>query len=394
MMEIKTFDTILTGICDAFDALISPRKISRTNTNIIYLIFKAVAKGFEVINNVCVVLSNKFDPATCSEEDLESVASLVGTERLQGSATGLHVLVTNTKEVTLTLHAGTYTYKQSDDVSFSFDVLSDTEIPAQGYVTFIAMSDKIGQFPVTEQSELPVETEETVPDGIKFSCTVNTNLQGRLPETDLEFRKRILEGYDGQDSMVELEYKLRNLPYLFDCRVRFNNSDSTQTYEGIEVPPYNAVIFYSGEIKNEIANVIASKILCPTVQTQDSVKITYRSDTLLSGEQDYYLIPFRKLEFGIEVTYKVNLEYLANDTAQSEMRKALNLAFISEAHDMDYIKESYIYEVLNGLNLAGLDILDVNLSTGGATVPYITVPVSKVPQLTSVSFINAGAQQS
>ena len=61
-MELKTFDTILTTICDSFDSLISPRTIARTNTNIIYLIFKAVAKGYEIINNVCVVLSNKFDP--------------------------------------------------------------------------------------------------------------------------------------------------------------------------------------------------------------------------------------------------------------------------------------------------------------------------------------------
>ena len=80
-MELKTFDTILTTICDSFDSLISPRTIARTNTNIIYLIFKAVAKGYEIINNVCVVLSNKFDPLYCSDEDLTSSASIVGTER-------------------------------------------------------------------------------------------------------------------------------------------------------------------------------------------------------------------------------------------------------------------------------------------------------------------------
>ena len=33
------------------------------------------AKGYEVINNVCVVLSNKFDPANCSDEDLVSVVA-------------------------------------------------------------------------------------------------------------------------------------------------------------------------------------------------------------------------------------------------------------------------------------------------------------------------------
>ena len=94
-MELKTFDTILTELCDNFDALISPKKILRSNTNIIYLLFKAIAKGFEVINNTCVILSNKFDPLYCSDDDLTSSASIVGTERHKGSATGLHITITN-----------------------------------------------------------------------------------------------------------------------------------------------------------------------------------------------------------------------------------------------------------------------------------------------------------
>ena len=48
-MQLKTFNEILTGLCDDFDYLISPRFIARTNNNIIYLLFKAIAKGYEVI---------------------------------------------------------------------------------------------------------------------------------------------------------------------------------------------------------------------------------------------------------------------------------------------------------------------------------------------------------
>ena len=109
-MEIKTFDTILTNMCDEFDALIAPRKISRSNTNIIYLMFKAISKGFEVINNICVVLSNKFDPANCSSEDLVSVASLVGTERRAGSASGLRITISNPSNDSKVVNAGVYTY--------------------------------------------------------------------------------------------------------------------------------------------------------------------------------------------------------------------------------------------------------------------------------------------
>ena len=389
-MEIKTFDTILTEICDFFDSLISPRTMARSNTNIIYLMFKAVAKGYEVINNVCVALSNKFDPAKCSVEDLESVASLVGTERLKGSATGLHVLVSNTEDTALTLLAGTYTYRQSDDVAFSFDVLTDTEVPPQSYVTFIAMSDSIGRYTVTAQSELPIETEQTVPEGLAFSCTENDNLLGKLPETDLEFRKRILEGYTGQDAIVELENTLRNLPYLFDCRVRFNNTTDEQEYDGITVPPFTAVIFFSGEVKDEIAEIIAEKMLFPTIQTNDSVAVTYRNEVFVSGEQVYYLVPFRAVEFGIEVKYKVNEQYLSEDKAKEEMTKALNLAFVSESHDFDYITESDVYTALNGISEAGLTILDVNLLQEGTAVSYLTIPASSVAKLTGVSYVKIG----
>jgi hypothetical protein len=156
MMEIKTFDTILTELCDSFDELISPKKITRTNTNIIYLMFKAVAKGFEVINNVCVVLSNKFNPAKCSAEDLESVASITGTERLKGSASGLTIIVTNPTEASLTLPSGMYTYALDEDTKFIFEVIEDTVITAGSTVDFIAMSEEIGSYPVTAQASISV----------------------------------------------------------------------------------------------------------------------------------------------------------------------------------------------------------------------------------------------
>ena len=133
-MVLMTFDTILTQLCDDFDELIAPKKISRSNFNIIYLIFKAIAKGWEIINNVCVVLSNKFDPAKCSDEDLESVASLVGTERRKGSASGLKITVHNTGEADVTLLAGLYYYALDEETKFEFEVTSDKIIPSESNV--------------------------------------------------------------------------------------------------------------------------------------------------------------------------------------------------------------------------------------------------------------------
>ena len=386
-MEIKTFDTYLTELCDNFDSLIAPRTMARSNTNIIYLMFKAVAKGFEIINNVCVALSNKFNPALCSTEDLDSIASMVGTKRLEGSATGLRITATNEGETAKTLLAGTYTYSYDDDLKFTFTLLADVAIPAGSYARFIAMSNTIGQYIVTEQPSITVEANVAIPDEITFSCLNNTNLLGRSAETDIAFRNRILTGYTGQDSVVELENTLKNLPYLFDCKVVFNNTSSEAVYDGITVPPFYAVIFYSGDARNEIADIIADKLICPTVQATGSVEVTYTNDTLTSGSQSYYLVPFGRTEFGVEIKYKINLQFLSEEEAQTEITKACNAVFSGEVHSFDYITEDDFYNIIAELNLAGFLTLDITLLYSGEPVSYISVPASRIPSHNSISFV-------
>lgn len=388
-MELKTFDTILTELCDSFDNLITPRRISRSNTNIIYLILKAVTKGLEVINNVCVVLSHKFDPASCDATDLNSVSALVGTERLKGSASGLHILATNNEADDITIPEGIYTYEFDADTKFVFEVLEDTVITAGSYVTFIAMSEKIGSFHVTAQSSIDVTANIIVPPEIAFSCTDNTALLGTAPETDLEFRKRILNRYDGQDSMVELETTLRNLPYLFDCRVKFNNTLVSETYDGITIPPFSAVIFFSGSPRNEIANIIANKIICPTVQLADSVAVEYENEIFVGGKHTFYITPFATTDFTIDVIYKVNEQFISNYDATEAMRTALYQYYLPEVHK-DYVREDDVYNVIEGLNLTGVTVLGVNLKVNGEAVDYVSVPLSRIPKLINVDFTREG----
>ena len=388
-MVLMSFDEILTYICDSFDSLIAPKKIARSNTNIIYLMFKAISKGLEVINSVCVVLSNKFDPAKCSVEDLDSVASLVGTERLQGSASGLHIIATNSGDSAETLLTGVYSYALDDDTKFVFEIFEDTEIEAGEQITFIAMSENIGSFPVTAQGELDIDSLQAIPSDIVFSCTDNSNLLGSAPETNLEFRKRVLNRYDGQDSITELETQLRNLPYLFDCRVKFNNDVADVTYGDVTVPPFTAVIFYSGSPRSEMANVIANKLICPTLQTENSIAIDYYSDVFVGGKQTFYINPFSNLDFNVEVIYKVDEQYISNAKARQQIEEGLNKRFISEVHE-DYVREDDIYNTIEALNIAGVTVLGVNLYVGEDKVDYINIPVSKIPHLNHVEFTREG----
>lgn len=384
-MQLMTFNEILTKLCDDFDELISPKKMARANTNIIYLLFKAIAKGYEIINSVCVVLDNKFDPAYCSSEDLESVSAIVGTNRYEGSATGLYIIVTNTNEVSATLLAGTYYYKLDDNTTFYFDVLEDTVIASQESATFIAMSQSIGSYPVTEQSSITVTSDRNIASGLEFSCQDNTELLGTQRESDLEFRKRILNGIDNQDNIVELENKLKNLPYLFDARCVFNQTTGAETYDGISIPAFTLAIFYSGMPRDEIAEVVASKIICPTVSTQDSVEVTYTNDVFIGGEYMVNIIPFGETQFDIDVVLKIDTRYAEVDSVKAQITSALIKAFTSMVHK-DYVKENDIYDVVEDLNIAGVTLLGANLIYNGSEVEYISVPLSRLPKLENVTF--------
>lgn len=384
-MEIKTYDTILTGLCDYFDKLLSPKKIARSNTNIFYLIIKAISKGFELVNNVCVVLSNKYDPQSCSDEDLTSSAALVGTERYSGSASGLRITVTNNGEDSAILLAGTYTYSLDDDTQFEFEVLTDTTIASGSYVSYIAMSEEIGSYAVTEQTDITVESDQTIPSDFTFSCGDNSALLGSSEETDLEFRERLISKTDRQNALVELEDEIKNLPYIFDCKIKFNDTTVSEDYDGITIPAFTALICYSGEIKKELAKKVCSKIICPTLQTVNSIAVQYEDSVFINGSHTVYFTPFNKLQYGVEIIYTINTTYASNYDIQNEIRTALFNHFVSEVHT-DYVKEEDFYSLIGDLEISGIEILGINLKYNGSNVNYIEVPKTSLPELTQVIF--------
>lgn len=384
-MELQSFDTILVNLCDAFDDLIAPEKIARSNTNVVYLILKAIAKGMEIINSVCVVLSNKFDPARCSVEDLNSVAELVGTERLKGSASGLRIVVTNNGVEDIVLPQGVYTYKLDEETKFIFEVFANTPIVAGESISYIAMSEKIGNYPVTTQPDIAVTANVSIPDGAHFSCTNNVNLLGTKAESDLEFRKRILQRYDGQDSITELETQLRNLPYIFDCRIKYNNTVIDEVYDGITLHPFTALITYSGSPRSEMAEIIANKIICPTVQLQDSIAMDYISDVFVGGKHTFYITPFGEFDFKTKIIYRINEQYNSAYDVEEAISRALDDYFNPEIY-RGYITEDDVYNIIAGLNLKGVTLLAVNLKVENSFVDYIEVPTTKIAHLAEITF--------
>ena len=387
-MQVLTFDEILTKMCDDYDELISPKKMSRSNTNIVYLILKAVSKGFELVNNICVVLSNKFDPANCSEEDLVSVAYLVGTEKFAGSATGLTITVSNPTASPVTLLAGTYTYALDDDTHFIFEVISDTVIASGSSVEYLAMSENIGKYPVTAQASIEVTADVLVSGDLKFSCGNNSALLGTNAETNLEFRQRILTDTSRQDTITELENKLKALPYLYDAKVVFNNSLEAKAIGSRTLPSFTMAIFFSGSPRTEIAEVVAGNSIYPTLTDPSAIVLQYVNDVFVDGYYNVNIIPFDRLNYDLTVNYMVDTSYISSSQAQAEIRTFLENNFRGHVHQ-DLLREEDIYTKLKEFNVAGITILNIDISYNGDDVPYIIVPASSIAYLSNIAFEEA-----
>lgn len=383
-MKIKTFNEILTELCDDFDTLISPKAIARSNTNIIYLMFKAIAKGYEVIHNVVVALRNKYNPAYCSEEDLVSTAFLVGTERLKGSYSGLEIQVINSGATTVTLPAGTYNYELDADTKFYYTLAQDLSITAGSSKSLIFLTDKVGSFPVTAQTNITVNGED-IPSGLTFSCTDNKALLGSNEESVIDFRRRIMSDTNRIDVLSEIETKIRNLPYVFDCAVKFNETFEDITFGDITIPPYNMLIIISGEAKDEIAEIVASSGIYPTVEVDSTKFVTYENEVFSNGEYKVYYTNFGEYDYTSTIIYKSDENFTTPSIAEEKMRAYL-LSVMNSNVRKGVITENDFYNALEDLNLEGVKILSVELYVNSNRVQYISVPSDSISKLTSVNF--------
>jgi hypothetical protein len=334
-----------------------------------------------------VKLSNKFDPANCSSYDLQSVASLVGTERLAGSASGLLVNITNTSEESVTLLAGTYTYEYDADLSFIGTVLEDKTIEANATLSLIFMSNTIGSYPITEQSDIDVTSDVEISEDLTFSCDDNSSLLGVEEESDVEFRKRILTTTDRQNSLIELQTAIRNLPYVFDCQIKFNPTDEDIVIDEATLPPYEMFIYCSGDIRNEIAEVVAKYAFYPT-QIDDTTThetLTYANEVFANGSYEIVVNYFKKVNFDVDIKYTADPIFLTEESAEGQMSTVLLKSYRSQIHT-DFIREADIYNTLEALEITGLTILSVDLKYNGNEVDYIAIPPSRLAYLDSINY--------
>lgn len=395
-MRLTTYDEFLTTLCDSFDALISPMKLRRTNRNVIYLILKAVSKAMELINSVCYALSGRFDPRYCADSDLDDSAALVGTTRRPGSGSGLMIVCHNNNEYTsAVLTAGTYHYAYSADVTFTFELTENVTVAALGSVQQIAMSDSLGSFPVTEQNQIQLTSDQTISSAFAFSCLDNSSLLGRPEESLLEFRERLKNSTDRQNGIIELEDALKALPYLFDARVIFNNTAGDITVDGgdgVPITVHNAclAIFFEGNARQEIAKVVAEHIIAPTTHTDDAVALRYEHPLFYNGYHTIEVIPFRHITYNLRVVYLAHDVYVNAAEVQNTMTQRLRGKFNVPVH-RDMVTESEFYAFLDSLALPGIRMLEVEIQYNGSSSAYVNFPPASVAQIGTIEYQKVSA---
>lgn len=397
-MNLITYNEALSQLCDSFDEAIAPRKLGRSNANVIYLLFKAFAKAWEVINNLCVALNNKFDPVNCTDGELTSLASIVGTEMLEGSASGLLVNAVNNSSEEAVLPAGEYSYALDENTAFKMSLAAPRAIAGAQSVQFTFLSTERGAFIVTAQTDIQVSAVDAegealeLPEGVSFSNANNATLQGYPDETVLEFRRRVLDDTDRQDIISELRTAIKNLPFVFDCDIKFNNTMMDIEYDGHTIPPFYMLIVLSGEARDEIARVVAEKSVYPTVRTDENLYVEYENPVFAGGRYRVYLAKYREMDFGVTVTYRADDNFILASQAERQIRSGLFNAINGNRH-VDVITENDIFEMVRALNITGVKVLgvDINNPADGSNGNYIEFPKTRLPHLTEVDCIDAAA---
>ena len=386
-MAVKSFSEILMEMCDAYDAYIAPSTIRRDDSNFIYLLLKAIAKGYENVALADEALRGKFNPAVCSDADLDSLARIVGTARIEGTGSGLLVTCTNNGLAAVDLMAGMYNYASDATAVFSFSLASNRSIASGATVQFVAFTSVKGSFPVSAISVLPVTRDDlaAINPNLSFSCLDNSAQLGSRDENNIEFRKRILSDNSRQDTIKEMELALKNLPYLFDCKLLFNQGSSPITLDGIVIEPFHLLVLLNGDARDEIADIIASRGVYPTVEVVPTDVLHVYSDVFLDGEYPVYFARFGYQDYTVSVSYGYNTRLTNEATIEAAVESVLT-DFRNATKHRPLVTEGEFYDAIRTVTVPSFTLLDVNLIAGGSVVPYVSVLQTRIPRLVEVTF--------
>jgi hypothetical protein len=388
-LEPKSLDEITFEICDVYDSFIAPKRIWRDNNNKLYLFFRACAAGVKAVLSAVLALKSRFDPMRCSDSDLYSTAKMVGTEPMQGSGSALRVTIANTHPADAkTLAAGTYNYVSVSGMVFSFVLLSDVAFASGSFNVATAVSREKGSYQVGNNSSIKVVRSDGFPidNSFAFSCEDNSSYLGHPDEDALAFRKRLISDAGRQDHIKELEIKIKNLPSIFECGLKFNPDTMPVEYDGVTLAPLELLITITGVPTDEMAALVVEQMAYSTHQVDPANVVHYHSDMYVNGKYPVYFRYHAHTDFALVVTYQYSSRKLRKEQVEAELNRLLNVYKNSITH-VDLVTEADIYSRLAVSGLPGVTVLDVNIMQNGEQQSYLSIPVTRVPNLTGVTYL-------
>jgi hypothetical protein len=388
--EAKSIDEETTALADAYDALIAPNKLWRNHNNKLYLILRAYAAGKVGLNDAALALRNRFHPLYCDDLDLYATAKLVGTDFKEGAGSLLTITIRNkdTEERKL-LIAGTYSYQSATGTVFSFEIANDYAFEPEETKVVSAISQAKGSYEVGDNADIPLYRSDgaAIDKAFAFSCEDNTGQLGYPDEDAFDFRARILNDGDRQDHIKELELAIRNLPNIFECNLTFNGATEPVEYDGLTLQPRELLVTITGVPTSSIAELVVGEVCYATHKINDAQVVYYENPLYVDGRYPVYFKYHDTTDFSLSIMY----QYDSTKLKAAQVEDAINLLFkpyTKMVTHLDTFSEGTAYQVLSALNLPNVRILVADVfDSSGEGVPYIRIPVTRLPHLTGIVFI-------
>jgi hypothetical protein len=384
----KSLDEVTSMICDAYDELIAPKRIWRNNDNKLYLIFRACAAGIRLVFNIALALRWRFDPQRCSEDDLLSAAKLVGTEFQKGSGSAVRITVSNAHTLEArTLAAGVYNYTSVSGMVFSFNLTADVEFASGASNAVTAVSREKGRYSVGDNSSIKLFRSDgfSIDKAFKFSCEENSGLLGYPDEDLLSFRQRVLSSANRQDHLKELELKIKSLPDIFECGLTFNPDRFPAEYDGVTLAPLELLVTITGTPSDKLAELVVKDTQYSTHMTDPANVVFYRNDQYVNGKYPVYFRYHAKADFALEIEYQYSSQKLKKAQVEAEFNRLLS-GYKNAVVHTDMIRELDIYGRLAAAGLPDVTPLAVSIVADGNRLPYFTIPATRTPNLTAITY--------
>ena len=355
-LESRSIDEETTGLADAFDNLVAPKKIWRNHNNKLYLVLRAFGAGKVGITDAALALRNRYDPLYCEDIDLYSTAKLVGTDFKQGTGSIVRITILN-KDAALArvLPAGVYNYQSASGMIFFFETANDYEFDPRESRVVSAISRKKGSFPVAQNAAINLFRGDgaSINKSFVFSCEDNS---GRL-------------GY--RDESAE-----------------------PREYDGLPLGPKELLVTVTGVPTDTIADIVAGEVLYTTHITDPENVVYYYNELYVNGRYPVYYRFHTTTDFSLSILYQYDQDKLK----ASQIEEAVRTLFKPYTHavtHIDVFSEEDAYKILSNLNLPNVRILDANvLNDADEEVPYIRIPRTRLPRLTGITFtaVETGGQ--